>query len=61
MQTAAQSPGDIEVAIVPFNTDVNVGTSYANATWLDWSFLSQSSGSWTSSTWNSIGNTIRWK
>ncbi|NIK46658.1 pilus assembly protein [Variibacter gotjawalensis] len=33
---AAKKIGDVKVAIIPFATDVNVGTSNANATWLDW-------------------------
>lgn len=33
---SAKKAGDIKVAIVPFTTDVNVGTSNVNATWLDW-------------------------
>ncbi|MGE0524130.1 MAG: VWA domain-containing protein [Variibacter sp.] len=33
---AAGKKDDIKVAIVPFTTDVNIGTSYASASWLDW-------------------------
>ncbi|AMN42476.1 vWA domain-containing protein [Rhodoplanes sp. Z2-YC6860] len=36
LQNAAKQPGDIQVAIVPFATDVNVGTSNAGAYWVDW-------------------------
>jgi hypothetical protein len=36
LQNAAKQPGDIQVAIVPFATDVNVGTSNAAAYWVDW-------------------------
>jgi len=36
LKNAAKSPGDVKVAIVPFATDVNVGTSNANAYWVDW-------------------------
>lgn len=36
LQNAAHSPGDIKVSIVPFDTDVNVGTENVNATWIDW-------------------------
>jgi uncharacterized protein YegL len=36
LQTAAATPGDVKVAIVPFATDVNVGTGYVNASWIDW-------------------------
>lgn len=33
----AKKKDDIKVAIIPFTTDVNIGATYANATWLDWS------------------------
>lgn len=36
LKNAAKSPGDIKVAIVPFATDVNAGTSNVNAPWIDW-------------------------
>ena len=36
LKNAAKTPGDIKVAIVPFATDVNVGTGYVNAPWIDW-------------------------
>jgi Flp pilus assembly protein TadG len=38
LQNAAQNPNDVQVAIVPFTTDVNVGTSNQNAGWLKWSY-----------------------
>jgi Flp pilus assembly protein TadG len=37
LKNAAKEPGDILVSIVPFATDVNVGTEYVNAPWIDWS------------------------
>jgi Mg-chelatase subunit ChlD len=36
LKNAAKVDGDVKVAIVPFATDVNVGTGYANADWIDW-------------------------
>jgi len=36
LQNAAHNPGDIKVSIIPFDTDVNVGTENVNATWIDW-------------------------
>ena len=53
MQTAAKSlidqlsplaknPGDIYISVVPFAKDVNLGTSYSNQTWIDWSVLGRS-------------------
>jgi Flp pilus assembly protein TadG len=39
LQAAAASgnPGDVQVAIIPFAKDVNVGTDKVNASWIDWS------------------------
>jgi len=37
LQNAAKTPGDIKVSIIPFVTDVNVGASNFNASWIgDW-------------------------
>jgi Flp pilus assembly protein TadG len=36
LQNAAKQPGDIQVAIIPFDTDVNAGTGNAGAYWIDW-------------------------
>ncbi len=36
LQNAAKKPDDIKVAIVPFATDVNAGTSNVNASWIRW-------------------------
>ncbi|PKQ08532.1 MAG: hypothetical protein CVT73_06805 [Alphaproteobacteria bacterium HGW-Alphaproteobacteria-12] len=36
--SAAVSPGDVRIAIVPFTTDVNVGTTYKNESWLKWTW-----------------------
>jgi len=36
LKKAVTTPGDILVSIVPFSTDVNVGTANANASWIDW-------------------------
>jgi Flp pilus assembly protein TadG len=48
MQTAAKSlvdqlgalaknPGDMYISLIPFAKDVNLGTSFVNESWLDWS------------------------
>ena len=37
LQAVAINPGDVQVDIVPFARDVKIGTSYADAAWLDWS------------------------
>ena len=36
LQNASSNPGDVKVAIIPFSKDVNVGTSYVGASWVDW-------------------------
>ncbi len=36
LQNAAKKPEDVKVSIIPFSTDVNVGTANVNATWLRW-------------------------
>jgi Flp pilus assembly protein TadG len=36
LQNAAQTPGDVKVSIIPFATDVNVGTGNVGAGWVDW-------------------------
>jgi Flp pilus assembly protein TadG len=35
MQKAAKTPGDIKVAIIPFDTTVNIGTTYKDQPWYD--------------------------
>jgi Flp pilus assembly protein TadG len=37
LQAASAIPGDVQVAILPFSKDVNVGTANVNASWIDWS------------------------
>lgn len=46
LKTASKTAGDMQVAIVPFSKDVNVGTSKQNASWLDWTSWDASNGSW---------------
>jgi Flp pilus assembly protein TadG len=35
LKKAASKPGDIKVAIIPFDTTVNIGTSYKDQLWFD--------------------------
>jgi Flp pilus assembly protein TadG len=37
LQQVAKNDGDVYVSIVPFATDVNIGTGSATALWIDWS------------------------
>lgn len=36
LEAAAKKPDDIKVSIIPFATDVNVGTNNKNESWIDW-------------------------
>ena len=36
LQGAVTTNGDVYVSIIPFSKDVNVGSSYYNANWIDW-------------------------
>lgn len=36
LQAAAKKPDDVKVSIIPFATDVNVGTTYKDESWIDW-------------------------
>ena len=52
LQNAAKKPGDVKVAIIPFDTTVNLGTSYKNNSWFDVSCSAMGSPSGcTSSNW----------
>jgi Flp pilus assembly protein TadG len=57
MQTAAKAlvdqlaklvktDGDVYISMVPFAKDVNLGTSYKDATWIDWDFWSDQNPTW---------------
>jgi hypothetical protein len=37
LSALAKNPGDIYISIIPFAKDVNLGTSYVNESWMDWS------------------------
>ena len=51
LKKAAKQPGDVKVAIVPFATDVNVGTNHVNETWLDWTDWDAANGTCSSSSY----------
>jgi Flp pilus assembly protein TadG len=44
VKDAATKPDDVQVAIIPFNTDVNIGTSKAGESWLNWEEWDSSNG-----------------
>lgn len=45
LQNAAKKPEDIKIAIIPFATDVNVGTGNKDATWIRWDEWEATNGS----------------
>jgi Flp pilus assembly protein TadG len=45
LQGASKTPGDIQVSIVPFAVDVNVGTANVGASWVDWTDWDKANGS----------------
>jgi Flp pilus assembly protein TadG len=47
LQNAAKKPGDVRVAIVPFTTTVNLGTSYASQFWIDYTANNVKKANWT--------------
>ena len=55
LKNAARKNGDVKVAIIPFDTTVNIGTSYKDNDWFDYDSIdcngSQSGQGCTSSTW----------
>lgn len=44
LQNASANPGDVEVSIVPFTKDVNVGNGYSATAWLDWTDWNAANG-----------------
>jgi Flp pilus assembly protein TadG len=51
LKTAAKRPDDVKIAIVPFDTMVNLGTSYKNNDWFEYDSLVCGSSSCTSNNW----------
>jgi len=45
LQGAGTNAGDVQVAIIPFEKDVNVGTGSVNASWIDWTEWNAKHGS----------------
>jgi Flp pilus assembly protein TadG len=41
-----KNDGDIYISMVPFAKDVNLGTSYKDETWIDWSYWSDQNPTW---------------
>jgi Flp pilus assembly protein TadG len=52
LQSAAANAGDVQVAIVPFINVVNIGTTYAGSSWIDWTDWDAANGSCNISGWS---------
>jgi hypothetical protein len=46
LQNAAKQPGDVNVAIIPFDKIVNIGTGYAASGWVDYSVHNIQQAQW---------------
>lgn len=61
LSALATTNGDIYISIVPFSKDVNVGTSYKNASWIDWTDWDANNGSWSCTSYSGWGcNNWKW-
>ncbi len=56
LQNAAQESRRHQVSIIPFATDVNVGTGNVNANWIDWTDWNSQNGSLERTTWQQCAN-----
>lgn len=46
LSALAKNPGDVYISLVPFAKDVNLGTSYVNETWMDFSVWASANPTW---------------
>lgn len=53
LQNAAKTPGDVQVSIVPFALDVNVGAGNVSAAWLRWTEWEAANGTCSKSSYTS--------
>jgi hypothetical protein len=53
LENTEHQPGDIKVSIVPFATDINVGTDKVDANWIDWTNWDAANGTCSSSWYRS--------
>jgi Flp pilus assembly protein TadG len=47
LQNAAKQPGDVKVSIIPFDTTVNIGTTYKDQFWIDYTVNGIQKNQWT--------------
>lgn len=51
LSALAKTAGDVYISLVPFAKDVNLGTSYANKSWIDWTAANPTWGTCSRSTY----------
>ena len=56
LETAAKTPGDAKVAIIPFDARVNVGTANVAASWIKWNDWDAANGTCSKSQYHSQGS-----
>lgn len=61
LSALATTNGDIYISVVPFAKDVMMGSSYKDASWIDWTDWDAANGSWSCQSWNQWGNCNNWK
>ena len=60
LSALAKNPGDVYISVVPFEIDVNVGTSNVAASWLRWDLWDPKNYSNSSQPWNTYCNGGYW-
>ena len=56
LETAAKTPGDAKVAIIPFDARVNVGTANVAASWIKWNDWDAANGTCSKTQYHSQGS-----
>jgi Flp pilus assembly protein TadG len=58
MKKVSRKSGDVKVAVIPFDTHVNIGTGNKDASWIDWSLMTGTGTiiSTTGSSWSGANN-----
>jgi Flp pilus assembly protein TadG len=54
MKKASKKPGDVKIAVIPFDTHVNIGVANSGKPWIDWSLMPNAGSGGT------VGTTQTW-
>lgn len=58
LQGASRTPGDIQVSIIPFATDVNIGTGNVGANWVHWTDWESKNGTCSRNTYTNQSDCV---